>query len=163
MVNTAPAQPEPLLGVIVYTAFRVPELTLFNVSDIFPAPAPAPPVNPTAYTAVQVNVLATPLLISFCGLKLYATSLQTRLLVLFAPTGSGLTGTVIVKLFPTHPFAPVGVTVNTAFNVPPVRLVSVPLIFPTPFAAPPVNPASYTAVHAKVFNSIPLLMRVCGS
>jgi hypothetical protein len=68
----------------------------------------------------------------------------------FIPAGSGEIGTVMVKLFPAQPAALVGVTLYTAFNDPPVRLVNVSVIKPVPLPAPPVNPGAYEAVHTKV-------------
>ena len=65
IVKVDPAQvPVVLVGVTVYTALTVPPVTLFSVSLIRPLPEPDPPVRPL-YTAVQLNVLATPLLMSF--------------------------------------------------------------------------------------------------
>ena len=163
IVKVDPAQvPVVLVGVTVYTALTVPPVTLFSVSLIRPLPEPDPPVRPL-YTAVQLNVLATPLLMSFCGLKLYAASLQTVLFVAFTPTGSGLTGTVIVNVLPTQ-VADVGVTVYNALSTPPVRLVSVSAMVTVPDPAPPVRPTGYTAVQLNVLaNPFPLSTLSCGS
>ena len=129
------------VGVTVYTTLSAPPVKFTSVSASSPVPAPAPPVRlpePPSYTAVQAKVLATPFVISDCGLKLNATDEHCAVFVAGAPTGSDRTGTVIVNVAPKQrPTVERGVTVYTALRVVPLTLVKVSASNPTPAPAQP--------------------------
>jgi hypothetical protein len=132
------------------------------IGTVLPLVAPAVCVKPPGNAPLfQLNVLATPLLIANCGSTLMPVLLHTEATVVFTPTGSASTGTMIVKEGPVHP-ALVGVTVYTAFNTPPVKLRNVSVITPVPApGVTTVNPAGKLRTHANVLIN-PLVMLVCG-
>jgi hypothetical protein len=145
-----------------------PLLVFLNVpviGTVLPLTAPTVCVNPPGNAPLfQLNVLATPLLICNCGSTLMPVLLHTEATVVFTPTGSAFTGTVIVNEGPVHP-ALVGVTVYTAFNTPPVKFRNVSVMTPDPVPPPPttcVNPVGKLRTHANVLVN-PLVMLLCGS
>ena len=98
----------------MYTTLSTPLLVFLNVpviGTVLPLVAPTVCVKPPGNAPLfQLNVLATPLLICNCGSTLMPVLLHTEATVVFTPTGSAFTGTVIVNEGPVHP-ALVGVTV----------------------------------------------------
>lgn len=90
------------------------------------------------------------------------TLLHTDASVVFTPTGSAFTGTVIVKDGPVQPPL-AGVTVYTAFKTPPVKFRNVSVITPVPApGVTTVSPAGKLRTHVNVLVN-PLVMLPCGS
>ena len=83
---------------------------------------PAEAVKPPLLIAVMLYVVAVGPVGSLLSVIPSAISLHAPA-VWMATTGSGFTVTVYVKLFPVHPFAPIGVTVYVMVTLPVVVFV----------------------------------------
>ena len=89
------------------------------------------------------------LLLVLITIVVMATSEQTVCVAGVATAiGSGSTVTVAVIGLPTQPPALVGVMVKVTVCTTPVRLVSVPVMFPVPLAAIPVTLTVLSRVQA---------------
>lgn len=135
---------------MVYVALSAAPVVFCKFSETTPVPIVAPPVRPASYTALQVKVEITALLIDVCGLTVNMFPEQV-VKVDAAPAGIGSTGMVTVYGLEAHP-APVGVIVKTALTAAPALDVRSSEIGPVPLAAPPVMAGSYTAVQV---NGVP--------
>jgi hypothetical protein len=137
-VNALPTQPS-VVGVIVKVTVCEVVVTLFSEPDMFPLPESDIPVTLTVLLRVQAYVVVPGLLLVLITIVVIATSEQTVCEEgVETPTGSGLTVTVAVKVFPTQPSV-VGVTVKVTNWEVPVTLFSEPEMLPVPVADIPVT------------------------
>jgi hypothetical protein len=143
-VEAAPVQPLAV-AVMVNVTVTGADVVFVSAPEISPLPLAAIPVTVPVLFLVQLKVapvVALDKAIVVIGLPEHMVWLAG----VRVTTGEGFTNTVVVIAVPLQEFA-VGVIVKVTVTGAAVVLVSVPVIFPLPFAAMPVTVAELSLVQ----------------